>query len=219
MSISRSLTKWQSQTLWFRCLSAGALLTLFILMLTLPTRDHDAAKYATRPHSQSAAAGSADGSGEGWEFVVERDGDNHGLSGEQCRAAFPKLFVEIEKSVKARGEKKINFKELDSRPVEDGMVRGVIHHGEVFLFFPSFFLAPVRVLLSWCWADLDCLVVYYRVRKSYGYVYSRQSDASLAASCAGGVSGSAESPRYRIYIYDGGHEPRRVADLDILEAR
>lgn len=68
--------------------------------------------------------------------MVERDGDNHGLSGEQCRAAFPKLFVEIDKSVRARGEKKISFKEVDSRPVEDGMVRGVIHHGEVF--FPFF---------------------------------------------------------------------------------
>lgn len=63
--------------------------------------------------------------------MVERDGDNHGLSDEQCRLAFPKLFVELDKSASLREGHRIMFKEVDSLQVEDGMVRGIIHHGEV----------------------------------------------------------------------------------------
>jgi len=68
---------------------------------------------------------------QSWEFVAERDGDNYGLSDEQCQIAFPKLFVEIEKSVAKRKDRPITFRELNSRKLENGMVRGVIYRGEV----------------------------------------------------------------------------------------
>lgn len=64
-------------------------------------------------------------------FEVQRDGDNHGLSDEQCRIAFPKLFVEIEKTAALRKERLITFKEVDDVVVEDGMVRAAIWKGEV----------------------------------------------------------------------------------------
>ena len=67
----------------------------------------------------------------GWEFKVERDGDNYGLTDEQCQAAFPKLFVELEKSVQARKDNPISYKEFTSRDIEKGMVRGLIFEGEV----------------------------------------------------------------------------------------
>lgn len=66
-----------------------------------------------------------------WEFKVERDGDNYGLTDEQCQAAFPKLFVDIEKTVKARKDYPISYKEYNSRNLEKGMVRGIIFEGEV----------------------------------------------------------------------------------------
>lgn len=70
-------------------------------------------------------------SNDTWGFVVGHDGQNHGLSEEQCRIAFPKLYIEIDKSALLKQEKHISYKELDSRDVEDGMVRGIIDQGEV----------------------------------------------------------------------------------------
>lgn len=63
--------------------------------------------------------------------MVDRDGSNHGLSEEQCRSAFPKLFFQIDKSIALRQDKPITFRELDSREVDDGMVRAIIDRGEV----------------------------------------------------------------------------------------
>ncbi|KAJ5732301.1 hypothetical protein N7493_003782 [Penicillium malachiteum] len=68
-----------------------------------------------------------------WEFLVERDGQNHGLSEEQCNIAFPKLFIEIDKSAALKQESRISYKELNSRDVEDGMVRGIIDQGELYI--------------------------------------------------------------------------------------
>lgn len=68
-----------------------------------------------------------------WEFDVQQDGHSHGLSEAQCRIAFPKLFGEIDKSAEMRQNKHITFQDLDSRNVEEGMVRGIIANGEVGL--------------------------------------------------------------------------------------
>lgn len=68
-----------------------------------------------------------------WEFVPSRDADNYGLNGEQCNLAFPKLFYELEKSVLQRevNRSMITFKEIHTRKLEDGMVRGLVYNGEV----------------------------------------------------------------------------------------
>ncbi|RAL13477.1 DUF821 domain protein [Aspergillus homomorphus CBS 101889] len=68
-----------------------------------------------------------------WEFHVERDGNNYGLTAQQCRAAFPKLFVEIDKSTATRKDNPITFDELDKIPVSDGMVRGIIDNGQLYI--------------------------------------------------------------------------------------
>lgn len=67
----------------------------------------------------------------GWEFKAERDADNYGLTDKQCQAAFPKLFIDIEKSVKARKGNPISYKEYSSRKLEKGMVRGIVFEGGV----------------------------------------------------------------------------------------
>lgn len=66
-----------------------------------------------------------------WEFDVEGDANNYGLTDEQCGLAFPKLFLELESSQAKRKGSPITLKEFDSREVTDGMVRGFVHNGEV----------------------------------------------------------------------------------------
>lgn len=77
-----------------------------------------------------------------WEFIASRDGDNYGLSDEQCQIAFPRLFVEIDKSVALRADANnpITWKELNTRKVGDGLVRAIIDRGEVSLLSFSFLL-------------------------------------------------------------------------------
>lgn len=142
------LQRAQSRT---RFLAIGALLSLiFVTFLVFGTRDRgDVVRYVLKssrprppsecssspPHSPSSwTSWKNQSESQSWEFLVERDGDNYGLSDEQCQIAFPKLFVEIEKSAARRKDKPITFKELNSRKLQDAMVRGVIDRGEVGLF-------------------------------------------------------------------------------------
>lgn len=75
--------------------------------------------------------GGGGGGPDNWEFVPERDADNFGLNQKQCRAAFPKLFVDIDNMVELRKDKKITVKELNSKPPKPAIVRAMIYSGEV----------------------------------------------------------------------------------------
>ncbi|PGH14653.1 hypothetical protein AJ80_05834 [Polytolypa hystricis UAMH7299] len=75
--------------------------------------------------------------GGDWEFDTGRDAQNYGMSRTQCRKAFPKLFVELEKVVEARGGKKIGFEELEEREWREGMVRGLVHRGQLSILNAS----------------------------------------------------------------------------------
>jgi hypothetical protein len=118
----------------FRFVATGAVVSLFVLaFLVLGNSSHGLSskfnlKTQSRPYPQNCIPPS---NSSGWEFIVERDGNNHGLSEDQCRIAFPKLFVEIDKSSELKSDKRVSYKELDSRTVDDGMVRGIIDRGEV----------------------------------------------------------------------------------------
>lgn len=73
-------------------------------------------------------------SGGEWQFNSSRDANNYALNSEQCLAAFPKMFIEIDKSVAQRKEANnpITFKEIDSRKhLGQGMARAMIYQGEV----------------------------------------------------------------------------------------
>ncbi|KAL4885246.1 glycosyl transferase family 90-domain-containing protein [Aspergillus karnatakaensis] len=146
---------------YLRYLGAGAVLSVILLTFLLFDRNSDsyftnsgARGYILKQpvaNTQCANAGtntdssssSEPGSGRNatreWTFDVRRDGDNHGLSHEQCLAAFPKLFIEIDKAVKERltdgGKGLISFKEVDDLASgdEDGLVRAVIRGGELYI--------------------------------------------------------------------------------------
>jgi hypothetical protein len=122
-----------------RYLAAGILLSLLISFYFVYSTDtgrkilHRPLSHQPKPSLPTCLPSEAPAelSDAGWEFKVERDGDNYGLTDEQCQAAFPKLFVEIEKSVEARKGNPISYKEYNSRELEKGMVRGIIFEGEV----------------------------------------------------------------------------------------
>lgn len=80
---------------------------------------------------QHGTTGVSDGE---WQFNSSRDANNYALNSEQCLAAFPKMFIEIDKSVAQRKEANnpITFKEIDSRKhLGQGMARAMIYQGEV----------------------------------------------------------------------------------------
>lgn len=70
---------------------------------------------------------------EKWEFEAWRDAENYGLSDQQCKAAFPKLFGQIENSVASRRISKITQEDLDSQKWLNGMVRGMVYNGELLI--------------------------------------------------------------------------------------
>ena len=70
---------------------------------------------------------------EQWSFSYERDGSNYGLDQDQCHAAFPGLFQDIERAKKVRGLKKVTELELSSFELTKGMVRAMIFNGEVII--------------------------------------------------------------------------------------
>lgn len=82
--------------------------------------------------STSSTANAHNNSTLNWAFNVTRDQDDYGLTAEQCQIAFPKLFVEIDRSVEMRREKPITPKEFETNvKVKDAMVRAMIYQGEV----------------------------------------------------------------------------------------
>ncbi|KAJ5703152.1 hypothetical protein N7488_010700 [Penicillium malachiteum] len=123
----------------FRFLATGALGSLVILAFFFIGihRSGSSALYVpktSQSHTQlQCPSPDTTPSNDTWEFLVERDGQNHGLSEEQCNIAFPKLFVEVDKSAALKQESRISYKDLDSRDVEDGMVRGIIDQGELYI--------------------------------------------------------------------------------------
>ncbi|PWY89134.1 hypothetical protein BO70DRAFT_377563 [Aspergillus heteromorphus CBS 117.55] len=121
-----------------RFLAVGAALSLLLttfLVFYAHSSSNDVAKYALKTASQNpdCLSSSSNTTDSDWEFISSRDADNLGLSETQCRRAFPKLFYELDKSVASRKDKPITLKELESSPVEDGMVRGVIDRGELYI--------------------------------------------------------------------------------------
>ncbi|KKK19010.1 hypothetical protein ARAM_001475 [Aspergillus rambellii] len=133
----------QIQPSWFRFLGAGAMLSLILTAFLVVGKGYsnNATGYVLKtPDRHSSSQGfpgsqshSCPSSNATWEFVVQRDGNNHGLSEEQCLSAFPKLFAAIDKSAAFRADKLITFQELDDVSIEDGMVRGIVDGGELYV--------------------------------------------------------------------------------------
>lgn len=69
---------------------------------------------------------------EAWVFTYPRDANDYGLDEEQCQAAFPGLYEDIERANRyRRGLGKVSQEELSSFDLSKGMVRAMVYNGEV----------------------------------------------------------------------------------------
>lgn len=76
---------------------------------------------------------------ETWEFDPRRDGANYGLDEDQCAAAFPGLYEDIERAKNFRkGRGLVTQQNLTDFVLTKGMVRAMVHHGQVQPLLPSF---------------------------------------------------------------------------------
>lgn len=68
---------------------------------------------------------------EDWVFSFDRDQSDPALSTQQCEAAFPGLFEDIDRAVKLRAPNPITAQEIASLEVPAGSVRVMIFNREV----------------------------------------------------------------------------------------
>lgn len=66
-----------------------------------------------------------------WTYNAARDANNYGLDSAQCRAAFPKLFTELDKSVAQHVNSPITLASMNRRKAHDGQVRVMIHDAKM----------------------------------------------------------------------------------------
>ncbi|OCK73490.1 hypothetical protein K432DRAFT_364806 [Lepidopterella palustris CBS 459.81] len=72
-----------------------------------------------------------------WTFQFGRDGLNEALTPDQCSASFPGLFEDVYRAAKHRRANHITKEELSSFEFVNGMVRVVIHDGELYVLQSS----------------------------------------------------------------------------------
>ena len=71
---------------------------------------------------------------ESWVFDYRRDGSNYGLDGDQCQAAVPGLFEDIERAKNyAMGKGMVTIRNLTDFELSKGMVHAMIYDGQVRL--------------------------------------------------------------------------------------
>jgi hypothetical protein len=69
-----------------------------------------------------------------WVFEYERDGNNEGLSRQQCDAAFPGLYEDVFRAVTYwRSHGALASEDLDRISLEPGMARAAILRGELYV--------------------------------------------------------------------------------------
>lgn len=68
-----------------------------------------------------------------WTFNATRDGDNLGLSEEQCNLAFPKQYADIQNNVANLTSKPITRSDLDTQDQHDNRIRAIIYNGELYI--------------------------------------------------------------------------------------
>ncbi|KAK8168114.1 DUF821 domain-containing protein [Phyllosticta citrichinensis] len=127
---------------------AGVTLFIFLLLgyTTYNTRSADTIPFSyekqhsaptvSNPHSGASYSSSytSPGSAENWQFEPARDAHNYGLSPEQCDAAFPELWAELDRAVAHR--KKVGM--ITPADVKigwkiDGIVRAMIYDRQLLI--------------------------------------------------------------------------------------
>ena len=68
-----------------------------------------------------------------WIFNASRDGDNLGLSEEQCNVAFPKQYNDIKNNVANLISSPITLADLDKQDQHDQRIRAIIYDGDLYI--------------------------------------------------------------------------------------
>ncbi|KAG8527411.1 uncharacterized protein KY384_007563 [Bacidia gigantensis] len=68
-----------------------------------------------------------------WAFNVRRDGNNFGLSKDQCLSAFPKLYKHLEDMVERFNKNPITKVQLDAIQSDVNRVKAMIYDGELYV--------------------------------------------------------------------------------------
>lgn len=189
----------------FRFVATGAVISIIAFTFLFSTHStHDAAsKYILKtahPASsqvhcvQEISTTPPNGS---WEFVAERDALNHGLSDEQCRLAFPKLFVEVDKTASLKQDMRITYKDLDSREVENGMVRAIVDQGQVSPSRLACFPLTMRNISL-------AIAVHRRIRAHASHGLTSPSHPQLSPSSLDGLPRPPSAPERRIHLHHRG---------------
>lgn len=69
-----------------------------------------------------------------WEYEYQRDGQNQGLTEDQCNDAFPGLYEDVNRGMKywySHGN--ITQQTLDDIPLDNGMTRAMIYEGNLYV--------------------------------------------------------------------------------------
>ncbi|KAF2648468.1 hypothetical protein K491DRAFT_698892 [Lophiostoma macrostomum CBS 122681] len=72
--------------------------------------------------------------GEAWHFMYPRDANEYGLSEEQCLAAFPGQYEDLERAKKWWLKKgRVQKSDLEGFELTKGMVRAMVYDGELYI--------------------------------------------------------------------------------------
>lgn len=115
-----------------RTIYLAALALTIITLLTFYSAPISSRRTTTTTTTTTKTATSSGHKGE-WDWDWRRDAGNLLMTDEQCGAAFPGLFVEIERAMDTRKENKITFEELDAIKPQYGYGRAMIYDQQVSL--------------------------------------------------------------------------------------
>lgn len=128
-------------------LLAGGLVVLIILFTTAWNRDLDIASISdglrygytsgNREKVQSPFSATAPGSTEPWTFDADRDRNDHSLTHEQCDAAFPDLYHEIDRAraywEKRQGKKLLTDAQWGIEWSQESGLRAMIYNNQLHI--------------------------------------------------------------------------------------
>ena len=122
-----------------QALLLAGLLIISLLSFSLEWRTGDSKASVHRPkdskskylpHIVSPFQGGNTGT---WNFDVDRDGDDYGLSHTQCATAFPKLYSDIDEMVSRRKDRHLTKEDFDSVEDDATSIRAMVHSGELYI--------------------------------------------------------------------------------------
>ena len=179
------------------CLLTGGVLVLIIVALSLSQSVRDLLPKRFGPALSSGfsfSSNSSSGSSNSWTFDARRDGNNYGLTSDQCDSAFPGLFAEVDRVVQRRRENHITQEELTRDKWPAGTVRVLVWEQQVDSGSDRDFVATLALTSSFT-IDLRP-----RRGRPYAATIADLLDPPLLEPRSDGFNRPRNAAKYRIHI-------------------